>query len=80
MGYVRPAASQAQLLFDPATMSFRETVCRQLKVLETDAKTTPFFLAVASVPHTEQPNHHQLKTEPQNKCAVYQNKTGSERT
>lgn len=32
------------------------------------------------VPHTEQPDHRRLRTQPEYKCAVYQNKTGSERT
>lgn len=40
----------------------------------------PLPLAVSCVPHAQQPNHHQLRTEPEYKCAVYQNKTGSERT
>lgn len=42
VSHVSPAASQARLLFDPATASSRETVCRLLKVLETGGKTAPF--------------------------------------
>lgn len=47
------------------------------------APTTPppiRSLAVSCVPHTEQPDHRRLRTQPEYKCAVYQNKTGSERT
>lgn len=44
------------------------------------APKPPLSLAVSCVPHAEQPNHHRLRTELEYKCAVYQNKTGSERT
>lgn len=66
-------------LFFPATTSSRETVCRLLKVLETGTKTAPFPW-LSRVCRTWSSPNHRLRTEAEYKCAVYQNKTGSERT
>lgn len=76
-----PAASQARLLFDPATASSRETLSRLLQVPETGAKHTPAPVpgCLVCAAH-KQPDHRRLRTQPEYKCAVYQNKTGSERT